>query len=55
MDSHRVQIMDIQLLILRQHLSRAMGMDMMNQNMKVMVQRSIPMEDMEVLSRVTHK
>jgi len=32
-----------------------MGMDMMNQNMKVMVQHSIPMEDMQVLSRFTHK
>lgn len=56
MDNHRGQIMDIQLLILRQHLtSRAMAMDMMNQNMKIMLQHSIPMEDMEVLSQCTHR
>lgn len=56
MDNHRVQIMDIQLLFLRQHLpSRAMAMDMMNQNMTIMLQHSIPMEDMEVLSQFTHR
>lgn len=48
MDSHRVQIMDIRVLF------QAMVMGMMNQNMKIMVQRSIPM-DMEVLSQGTHK
>lgn len=55
MDSHRVQIMGNRLSIPKQDLlNRAMGMDMMNQNMKVRLQHILHMEDM-VLSLFTHK
>lgn len=55
MDSHMVQIMGIQHLIPRLHLlSIAMGMGTKNQNMIIMLQHSIPMEGMGLLSHI-HK
>ncbi|KAF2290398.1 hypothetical protein GH714_012790 [Hevea brasiliensis] len=55
MGSHMVQIMGIKLLIPRQYLlSGAMGMDMTNQSMTIMLQCSILM-DMEVPNQYIHK
>lgn len=55
MDIHMVHTIGSQLLIPILHLlSMAMGMDMKNQNMIIILQLSTPMEDMELLSRI-HK